>query len=164
VGGGHHKLSINTQKLSNSLQSVRTQWCVGPHKSSPLFIGATILVHKGSNLWSPSLGCHTIHFGTQINETPHLTLYFGDQTCEAPACTGCVTLHFILYHLVEANQSTHQVLEMNLKYKPLPIQNSEDDWSQPHVEHNRIMLSWLGFISKSTNQKSWTSNTCCHQP
>lgn len=170
-------------KLSNSLQSVRTQWCAGHYKSSPLFIAATILIHKGSNLWRPSLACHTIHFGAQIYKAPYkkyltlhfgaqickaphkkyLTLHFGAQTCEAPTCTGCVTLHFILYHLVEANQSTHQLLEMNLKSKPLPIQNSEDDWSRPHVEHNRIMLSWLG-SSPSTNQKSWTSNTCCHQP
>jgi hypothetical protein len=50
--------------------------------------------------------------------------------------------------LEEANQSTHQLLEMNLKSKPLPIQNSEDDWSQQHVERNRIVLSRLGFISK----------------
>jgi hypothetical protein len=72
----------------------------------------------------------------------------GLKPVKPPACAGCVTLHFILYHLEEANQSTHQLLEMNLKSKPLPIQNSEDDWSQQHVERNRIVLSRLGFISK----------------
>jgi hypothetical protein len=128
------------QKLSNSLQSVRTQWCAEPHKLSLLFIWATILIHKGSNLWRPTLGCHTIHFGAQIYEAPYkkyltlhfgaqiyeapykkyLTLHFGAQTCEAPTCAGCYTLHFILYYVMEANQSTHQLLEMNLKSKPFP--------------------------------------------
>jgi len=113
-------------------------------------------VHRGYNPRSQGLEpmktltgvpYHTLWDSNQWNPSPY-PIDFGAQTCEAPACAGWVTLHFILYHLVEANQSTHQLLEMNLKYKPLPIQNSEDDWSQPHVEHNRIMLSWLGFISK----------------